>query len=480
MDSMTRNPILPCLINRFIDYLHFTKRFGIVGASQLPVHYLLSVKSPYSPLQILTRRSHETLISIHQLLGRILTTMLGLHALCYLNFYILSGLLGAKLQQAYVLCGLFGILSLTTMGITALAPVRRRNYRVFHMVHVALATAIIPVLYFHVTYIRLYLFEIVVVHALNVLLRFLRTTTLSGEIKLVSGTSLVDISIPTLPSGEKGGNFASWQPGQHAYISLPSHPLLRTFRSNPFSVASVPSMDKRLRFVARILDGNTAKLARSPAPTQKLKIEGPYGAVFHAERMLHYDRVLFVAGGVGATFIVPLYRQLLADLSPGKGSQRRRNVSFLWTARSMADVTWALPEDDKEREGFVERLRVCVTQAIGDAQVSNSAAPDFGHEDEIPLTSREDGIELEEQKTLLADDGDERPEKSVTGSGLTVHAGRPDLARTVEQVFSHNGTERVAVLVCGPRGLSQRLRKEVGRFVRQGREVWFWEECFAL
>ncbi|CAK3883352.1 related to ferric reductase [Lecanosticta acicola] len=459
------------------DYLHLTKRFGIVGASQLPFHYLLSLKSPYSPLQLLTRRSHESLISIHQLLGRIVTFFFYTHVVLYINFYIQSNLLLSKITQAYIICGILGTISFTAIGTTALKPVRDWSYRVFYIAHVALATAVLPLLYFHVHHIRVYIYETLLVYAITVVLRIFTTKTYTGTVKTIEGDSLVEISIPIRGDGKRGGP-AAWQPGQHAYLSLAGHPLLRTFRSNPFTVASLPLVDGQLRFVAKILDGNTARMARTHNPSQRLSIEGPYGLATHAETLLHYDRVLFVAGGVGATFIVPLYRQLLDDLSPSTGSQRRQRVNFLWVARSTVEVSWAIPSDPKAKEGFAERLRVYLTKDTNG--VSSDAAADItiGEDEQEAGHPGEGihGIELEEQKKLLSA---ENPEDKGE-FGLSTHAGRPDLARAVEQTFIHSSTERVAILVCGPRSLSQELRQEVGRWVRRGRDVLFWEEHFNL
>lgn len=460
---------------RGTDYLHMTKRFGIVASSQLPCHYLLSMKTPYSPLQLLTRQSHESLISIHQLLGRIITSLLFCHAVLYLNFYVLSGLLTAKLQEFYVLCGVFGIISFTVIGTTALRPVRDWSYRVFYIVHVGLATALLPVLYFHVSHIRIYLYETILIYVANAALRFFATTTQTSTISQISGTSLLNI---TVPLNKSSSTSSKWQAGRHAYISLSGHPVLRAFRNNPFTVASIPSLDGQLRFVARILDGNTAKLAQSKSFSPRLSVEGPYGPASHPDNLLQYDRILFVAGGVGATFIVPLYRQLLGDLSPGKGSYRRQKVNFLWIARSMEDVLWALPADEKEKEGFTERLRVCLTKNT-DGIAGLSSNDDFAieeNDDQVPLGDGEGGIELEEQRKPLMTDGP----GEKTGSGLSVTAGRPDLTRIVEQVFSQSSTERVAVLVCGPTGLSRALRRDVGNWVRRGRDVWFHNEEFAL
>ncbi|KAK5105803.1 hypothetical protein LTR62_002145 [Meristemomyces frigidus] len=459
------------------DYLHLTKRFGIVASSQLPLQYLLALKSPYSPLQYLTRRSHETLNSLHQLLGRITTLLLYSHAILYLNFYILSNLLTAKLQEGYVLAGIFGIVAFTAVGTAALTPVRRWSYKVFYITHVTLAIALLPVLWFHVSHIRIYLYETAAVYALNTALRFLASSTRAASMRVIPGTNLLEIEVPLTSASRQ-----KWAPGQHAYISLAGHPLLRTFRSNPFTVASIPTSDGHLRFMARILDGNTAKLATQAGHDSKrehlITVEGPYGVVTHAERLLRYDRVLFIAGGVGATFIVPLYRQLLADLSPSAGSRRRGMANFLWMVRSRAETAWALPAQKRERQGFVERLRVQVTGSKAVNEESLGASEGREGMEDTGYDHAEQGIELEEQKNLLADEGHEDTKSDM--QGLKVFEGRPDLTKAIEQTLSSgHGSDKVAVVVCSPGSLSRAVRNEVGLWVGRGRDVWFWDESFG-
>lgn len=481
-----------CDLNQnFTDYLHLTKRFGIVAASQIPLHYMLALKSPYSPLQILTRLSHESINVTHQLLGRIVTFLLYAHAALYLNFYVQKNLLGSKLQEAYIICGIVGIICFTIVGTTALSPVRRWSYRVFYITHVVLATVLLPVLFFHVSYIRIYLYETAAIYILNAAMRFVNTGTYTGTITHVDETNLLGIQVPLSAAKPNGRLDTKWEPGQHVYLSLKSHPLMRTFRSNPFTVASLPAVDRRLRFVARILDGNTATLARSVKEgkaegsrvglKQSITLEGPYGIPTHADRLLRYDRVLFVAGGVGATFIVPLYRQLLSDLSPSKGSYRRTKVQFVWAVRSAMEVQWALPEDGEERRGFAERAKIYITGDGGTTFLRKGHNSVVGYDDEVPKEpppDMEDGIELEEQQNLLSSRPD-RVALADTG-GLHFRSGRPNLARLVDGAFSHGITEKVAILVCGPRSLSCSLRREVGRWVYRERDVWFWDESFGL
>lgn len=443
--------------------MHLAKRFGAIGASQLPLQYLLALKSPYSPLQLLTRSSHETLNALHQHLGYIITGLFYAHVGLYLNFFVVKNLLAAKLQAGYILAGVFSIVAFTAVGTTALAPVRRWSYRVFYFVHVALATLLLPLLFLHVAHIRIYIYETAVVYAANAVLRFWNTETCPGTIRLIPNTRLIEIVVR--PSRE---TLRKWLPGQHAYVSLAGHPFLRTFKSNPFTIASLPSIDGDIRIVAKVLDGNTAKLARSATNDRKshntsgpqnVSLEGPYGVPSHSDRLLQYDRILFVAGGVGATFVLPLYRQLLADLSPSSGSYRRQKVDCVWVARESAEVAWAMPEEMKEREAFRERLTVFLT------------GRGAGREDD-------GGIELQERDTLLASGDGEDGE--VSRPELDAHVGRPDLRDIVDRTLARGMAEKVAVVACGPAGVTDSLRRAVGRHVEQGREVWFWAERFAF
>jgi hypothetical protein len=469
------------LISHSADYLHLTKRFGIVAASQLPFHYLLIWKSSWSPIQTLTRTTHETLNVYHQALGRIVTLLVFLHAAFYLNFYVQNNILGNKLKEAYVLCGIAGTIAFAAIGTTALSPVRRWSYRIFYAVHVILSIALLPVLFFHVHHLRIYLYETAAVYALNSFVRWLSVSNRSGTIRSIPNTSLVEISIQVCDV--KGQRlFTNYRPGQHAYVSLARNPLSRQFNSNPLTAVSIPSTDKHLKFVARALDGNTRKLAMLAEKTSYgvdvgLSIEGPHGLSNLEDKLLQFDRVLFVAGGVGATFILPLYRQLLADLSPGKGSYRRQKVTFVWIARSESEVTWAVPTDQREKEGFVERLKICITGASAPTP-ENGMDYNDGVTAAADVDDGNDGIELEEQKQLLADDV---VVPTAARKDLPIHTGRPDLRRLVHQALSHCSNERVAIITCGPQSLSQTLRREIAPWViKRGRDVWYHDESFSL
>ena len=142
-----------------------------------------------------------------------------------------------------------------------------------------------------------------------------------------------------------------------------------------------------------------------------------------------------------------------------------------------------MPEDDREKEAFAERLKVCLTGVTqeGASAVDGSFAIGVDEEDDADKAAfgeSEEGIELEEQKKLLESDPLDKPQRD--GTGLTTYAGRPNMEGLVNETFSHGHAEKVAIVVCGPKSLTAELRSHVGRWVKKGRDVWFWQESFAL
>jgi hypothetical protein len=454
------------------DYLHLTKRLGAIAGSQLPLQFLLAMKAYWSPLTFVYRVPPAHLLAVHQTLGRIIAIFMYAHAALYLNFYIQSSILLSKLVQLYIICGILAVVAFTAINITSLAVFRNYSYKLFYTIHVVCASAPLPLLYIHVHHIRVYIYETLAIYFLSQLSRLWNTKTYhNATVRLLPGTNLLDISIP-LPSGSK--EKSKWKEAQHGYLSLPGNSLLRTLRSNPFTNASLPASDSRLHFLARALSGRTAQLAKktSADSTMSVSVEGPYGTSNHSDELLRCGRVLFVAGGVGATFTAPLYRQLLSDLSPSPGAARRSKVKFVWVVKKKEEVMWAVEEGGA---GFAERLRVSITGGgvHTDAGANDGRGFVVGGDD----GDGEEGIELEE-RTKLLEGADETEGKNV--EGLNVTSGRPNLAREVEELFSHAGEGRGAVVVWGPKELARSLRRHVAPWVRKGRDVMWWEETFAV
>ncbi|KAF2183170.1 hypothetical protein K469DRAFT_711125 [Zopfia rhizophila CBS 207.26] len=467
-----------CINGTGNDYLHLTKRFGIIGGSQLPLHYLLAMRSPYSPVQLLTRLSHEQLKASHKTLGRIIYTLFALHACFYLNFFVRTPYT-KRLKDADVIFGIVSITLFSILSTTALGVLRRWNYRVFYISHVLIAGVVIPLLYLHVHHIRPYIVEVFVIQILHQIFRNWSLNRYSGTIKLLPGTNLVQVRIPlTAPSST-----LKWKAGQHVYLSRPSgdSPPYSTYDqfitrnyTNPFTIASIPAKDKELLLVARTLNGNTKELAQlakslsshigadGPLPSISLALEGPYGASSHLPDFSVFGKVLLIAGGVGATFVMPLYRSIVEH--EGSDSSQQPQIRFVWAVRKLTETQWAFPvsnEDESAAEvsSHSSTVEVCVTRPSG----PNLQADDSG--DDIELAEDDQLLSMEEQM--------EKPRR-----GMTLKTGRPEISAIVDDVFS-KATGRVAVVACGPKALIKELSNRVEHWVSEGHDVYWHDEAFG-
>ncbi|KAF2875434.1 ferric reductase like transmembrane component-domain-containing protein [Massariosphaeria phaeospora] len=459
------------------DYFHLTKRFGIIGASQLPLHYLLAMRTPYSPIQFLTRLSHEELKASHQILGRIVFFLFALHAALYLNLFVLFGVLAKRIKDLDVIWGVISIIMFCAISTTALGLIRRWNYRVFYTSHVVIANLVVITLFFHVSHIRLYLYQVVAVIALHLVFRTFRLKTYSGTIKLLSGTNLVQIRIPLATNSA-----LAWKPGQHVYLSRPVgasysgsyyDQLMLRNQTNPFSVASIPAKDKELLLVAKTLNGNTKKLAElartlsstgsNEVPDIPLALEGPYGASTRLPDFSTFDSVLLVAGGVGATFIMPIYRSIVDSHGPNHAGSPQ--IRFIWAVQKLADTQWAFPattdnegQEDPSTPSKSSAVEVFVTRPSGPSLHAGEPG------DEIELAEDDQLLSMEEQM--------ERPRR-----GMVLGSGRPNVPAIVDEVFS-KGTS-VAIITCGPKRLTEQLSRSVEQWVKQGHEVYWHDETFG-
>ncbi len=360
-----------------------------------------------------------------------------------------------------MIIGLLAMLMMTILVNTSLQKVRRWSYRIFFLSHLVIGSFILPLLFFHAHPIRPYAVEALGLFIFDIICRKVDTVTGFATISSVPNTTLVKVTIPVSGSKIKRFNAA---PGQHVYLQIPpeSRPATASVFSiheilyNPFTVASVSATD--ITLILRTLDGPTTQaigiLAHLTKAKPPINVEGPLGS---SSKFLNltgqYDRILLIAGGVGATFVLPIYRYLHEQLNEdGKSTDR---VKLIWSMRDLAEASWAYEEDEEEvaKRDQDENVKIFVTGKKNDSM-----------REEIPSGNVEmDG--------LLWKTDDAR----VTGGYK-----RPNLGKIVDETFRVGNEERVAVIVCGPRRMAREVRKTVGRWaVEKGREAWFHNESFG-
>ena len=460
--SSSSCPGFPNALLIFLDYLHITKRFGVVAASQFPVHYMLSMKSQFSPLAFVFRSSHEQLNAWHRISGRIIHFLLLCHAVWYINYFVQAGVVKKRLSDPVVIVGIIAFLLLNIIATTSLEVVRRWSYRVFFVLHLMIGLWILPMLFFHASALRVYVVEALVLFLFDIACRNLDTVTGFATITMVPHTKLIKLKVP-IPAS-KIRRFQA-KPGQHVYLSIPpasrpllsSSPWIHDFLFNPFTVAEVSPTD--ITLVLRALRGPTTKalsgLAQLSKATPPIKIEGPLGCSQRFPNFAaNYDRVLLVAGGVGSTFILPIYLNTREQMAAeGKSLD---HVKLVWSMRSAAEAIWAV--DSEKEHAIVKDKNVKIF-------LTRSQADDQDHRDEpIPADG---SVELDELQWK------EEPVKATGGRD------RPDLRKIVDETFRHGIEERVAVLVCGPKQMARELRGHVGKWVEKERDVYFHDESFG-
>ncbi|KAL9105411.1 MAG: hypothetical protein Q9227_009404 [Pyrenula ochraceoflavens] len=456
------------------DYLHMTKRFGHIAVSQLPLQYTMAIKSKRNPVQIAFGLSWEALNPYHRLFGRLVHIFVISHAMLYMNFFVMAGLLSKRLGDTDVRLGLAAFWTLNVLAITAIPPLRRSGYHTkFYRPHILAAFILLPLLAFHVPYTRKYIYQALAAYMFNGMARTSSTTNppILASIMPVEGTNLIKLCAPGPAWGLPplmGSGLPGWIAGQHVYLKqsvTPKDP------RHPFTIVSQPLREGQdggfessyIDLVIRDLGGPmTGWLASKPKETKRLDrnvhvlIEGPYGQAEHFVPDLLASKkrgtVLFVAGGVGATYTLPIYLSLLGS------NDRTLEAKFVWFVRSAAETKWVI--EMMLRSGLSEV----------DAQ--------------IYITR---GDEEEAKKKTWENYG----ASQLNGLEVNVVSSRPALRDVVEPVFhkpekskATNGNshrqERVVVLCCGPAGLSKSLRQEVGTFVhREGREVAWHAEQFG-
>jgi hypothetical protein len=191
-----------------------------------------------------------------------------------------------------------------------------------------------------------------------------------------------------------------------------------------------------------------------------------------------------VAGGVGATFIIPIYRSVIDLHEPAPAGTQ---IRCIWAVQKLAETQWAFPansasDDEHEDDAAAgtnetgslhgsRNVEVYVTRPSGpNLRADASAAGVFAID---PDDEDGEGIEMQENEQLL--DMEEQMEKPR--KGMLVKSGRPDLSNVVDEVFSKG--MRTAVICCGPKRLTDDLKRSVEVWVKKGHDVFWYDETFG-
>ena len=404
------------------------------------------MKSPYSPVQILLKGTHELITKWHQVTGQIIFIFMALHVSCYSSALVQMNVFWKSARQPKIAVALCSAGLLVVLRVSSTAMFRRKWYSWFYKLHVVASAVVLVLLFFHVSHIRVYILESAAVLVLNIVFRMLSTRNLNADFSIrPASKDLVGISIKN-----QDGSTGVWLPGQHVYLGHNPSGIFSYFSKNPFTIATLPADSQTVALVVRCINGNT-KTISAPASglvlrefddraPYRVSLEGPYGSSKYLEPPNNFSRVLLIAGGVGGSYIVPQWRFfVLAQRPPPE-------IRLAWAVKDIADAEWAFTylKTDKLKNTSVgsqaKKMHLCVTGTR--------------------TLEREDAMEAAE-------------------AGFVVSSGRPDLKNLVDMtVFGNTG--RSAVFVCGPRELVASARTLVGEWIDRGQDVFWHAEKFGI
>ena len=125
-----------------------------------------------------------------------------------------------------------------------------------------------------------------------------------------------------------------------------------------------------------------------------ITLEGPYGSARHFPQFseANFDHILLIAGGVGATFILPIFRQLKEE--------KHTETTMVWLVRRRAETvgySGGLVGPEGDVTASAEGLRVFETRAPGPGGLSGPMAVGQLEADVARLVAegRGDGIALD-------------------------------------------------------------------------------------
>lgn len=382
------------------SYESVAMRVGHVSAVQVPLIVLLAGRN--NLVGFVAGLSHDRLNWLHRWVSRCLWVTATIHFSYWLVDWAPYGNFAVMKIRTDPLTtrGFATWIILTWIVFGSSRPLRSLGYEVFVAAHVLSFVGFLVVLYFHVPQtVRFVIWMSVGFVCFDRAVRLLRLFYLNSPLfrrsksanqkdkesssgllacratftRLEHETTRVTIVNPPLQS---------WRPGQHVFLSCPGVAFLQ---AHPFTVASLPE-DGKMEFFVKAHTGATRRFlqcayeemqdlpmnrSQTIPKLRPVAIEGPYGCIRPPEQ---FDTVVLFAGATGATFCVPILRDIVSrwksmySTSPGPAPKSGLNsavyvpglavtkrIRFVWAVKSRFQLGWFSRQLTEAAE-TVERL----------------------------------------------------------------------------------------------------------------------------
>ncbi|GAB7348060.1 hypothetical protein MBLNU459_g6094t1 [Dothideomycetes sp. NU459] len=343
-------------------------RTGFITICQLPLLFLLAGKR--NIIGALIGSSYERINWLHRWASRCFLLTATIHMGYWFSDWAPYGYIGTKVRtDSITKHGVIAWAILLWITLSSMTPIRGISYEFFVIQHIVSFAVFIAMVYLHVpAEVRHWIWICVGLFFFDRLLRgfwyLYNNLSLLHPVQRRDGTMgqywALKAEFTALSSGTTRITIrnppTAWTPGQHLFLSCQA---LAPMQAHPFTIASIPS-DGKMEFFVQSKRGSTRSLYRyaekcrlelpqhssvfAVRDQNSVAIEGPYGCI---RPLKQFDSVVFLAGSTGATFTMPLLRDLVRSWSKAsiqsKSTRERpvvRRIRSVWIVKSGDQLDW--------------------------------------------------------------------------------------------------------------------------------------------
>ncbi|KAF7562309.1 hypothetical protein G7046_g1822 [Stylonectria norvegica] len=285
-------------------------RSGWLALACMPFVFATASKTNW--ITLATGVSHERLQVFHRWISYAFFLLALLHTFPFIVYHIRfhDMVMQWEMSNLFYWTGIVALIFQAWLTFASHSLVRNLGYEWFKAAHFLGAAVFIVIFFWHCDYTLTswhYFIATAAIYVPCFLYSWIRTFFEYGITQKayihVEDNAFTRITIPSV--GFK------WKPGQHCFLRFTSFGI-HAFSSHPFTICSLPSTGaaekSELVFYIRHQRGLTEKLynlgLQQPGSSVPVLIDGPYGGV-NTQRIVEGDRLLVVAGGSGAGWLLP-------------------------------------------------------------------------------------------------------------------------------------------------------------------------------
>ncbi|KAL3473503.1 FAD-binding domain-containing protein [Aspergillus californicus] len=337
-------------------------RTGFITIAQLPLIYLLAGRR--NIIGFLAGIGHHRLNWFHRWIARTVWLCATFHMGFWFRSWGRYNYIVFQLQHnGFAKRGFAAWCILTFIIVSSVRPIRQLGYEFFVLQHLVMFVGFTVAVWLHATAeakawvwipVGLLVFDRVMRYAWATYINlsiFYRPSSHTLWANRATFTSLPGkVTRVTIENPGTG-----WTAGQHIFLTCNA---IAPLQSHPFTIASIPE-DNRIDILIRAEKGATRRFFQyaskhdhalgveaiaSSRKKQTVFLEGPYGTL---RALRQFDSVVFLAGGMGATFTTPLLRDVIAQWKQESLQCVKftyvtvtKRIHFIWVIRSGAHLSW--------------------------------------------------------------------------------------------------------------------------------------------